>query len=100
MATIDEAVGSDFATSVKTLTALSAQLLVAQSLNRTVATLTNNTGSTIFVGGALVSNTGPNLGTKWLPGDRLIWQNSQALYGYPLVAGDIHIFDETEGQTS
>lgn len=87
--------GTGFTTTVTTLAAASATAALAQSFTRKVATIQNNSGASIWVGPSTVTNGSTTLGFEIGAGQSFQWRNSQALYAYSVLGGDILILEET-----
>lgn len=79
--------GSTTTTALVDLTAATATSVLAADSTRKCATIQNNTGADIWVGGSSVSNTGANLGYKVPSGGTFIFKNTGTLYAYGVAGG-------------
>jgi len=90
--------GSSFTMERVTLTAATATQIFASESTRKIATIKNNSGASVWLGGSSVSNTGANLGYELPTGASLEWRNTGSLYGYSVLgcSGDtgIHLTRE------
>lgn len=86
--------GSSHTTTVVELVAANTGLLIPQDLTRKQATWTNESGAEAFVGPATVTNSGADKGFRVAPGDTLVWQNTSALYCYPIASSSDEVLLE------
>lgn len=85
---INEGSSIDTPTSV-TLTAATAGIIAAANTSRKISTLQNNTGGTLYIGGAGVTNSGATKGIEILSGGVFYYRNTSALYGYSVAGGAV-----------
>lgn len=79
--------GTSFATSQVNLTGTTATSVLAQNVLRKVASVQNNTGADVYLGGLSVSNTGVNQGFKITNGGTFQWKNTAQLWAWTASTG-------------
>lgn len=86
--------GSTFSVAAATLAAATAGAIVAQDTSRKAATFVNESGADLWIGGASVSNTGANKGVLVAAGEKVVWRNTAALYGYSVAGTTLTVMSE------
>lgn len=89
--------GSTFTVTNPAIPAAAATLLFAINNLRKVSSFQNNTGASVFVGGATVTNAGTTRGVEVAAGQSFTWKNYAALYVYSpsaIVAGGLTMMEE------
>ncbi|MCM2278319.1 MAG: hypothetical protein NDJ89_09610 [Oligoflexia bacterium] len=86
--------GSSFTVSAAVLAAATAGLIVAQDTDRKCLTFVNESGADLWIGGASVSNAGANKGVLVVAGEKVVWRNTAALYGYSVAGTTLTCMNE------
>lgn len=79
--------GSSLTTTVVTLAASSATLVLAADSTRKICNIQNNTGADIWLGPSTVTNLAANLGLSLSPGSTFEWRNTGSIYAYSVAGG-------------
>lgn len=87
--------GSAFSVSQKTLLAATAGAIFATNANRKAGTFVNDSGASVWIGGATVTNAGATKGIEIPAGATLEWKNTAALYGYSVAGCTLAAMEET-----
>lgn len=78
-----------------TLAAATATEILPQDILRKVGVIENATGGVLFIGADnTVTDSGATEGMSVLPGDRIIWRNTGALWAYSVAGGKVKRFRE------
>lgn len=78
-----------------TLSATTAAIICPANSDRKVATIENATGADLYIGGDnTITNSGATRGIKIANGEKIVYRNTAALYGYSVAGGDVHYIEE------